>query len=58
MNLKISHKLRKLIMFVKGFKRKGKQRFLKWGNAGSNGVCLKKGGGGGGWVWNPFTNYV
>ena len=45
-------------MFVKGFKRKGKQRFLKWGNAGSNGVCLKKGGWGGGWGWNPFTNYV
>ena len=28
-------------MFVKGFKRKGKQRFLKCVNAGSNGVCLK-----------------
>ena len=29
-------------MFVNGFKRKGKQRFLKWMNAGSNGVCLKR----------------
>ena len=30
----------------------GKQRFLKGGQAGSRGGCLKKGG------WNPLTNYA